>query len=312
MKKRLLDMLVCPACLPEEHALKATIRQEQEGDILEGALTCHRCGQAYPIRDGIAFLAPPGRNRSIPDSKYESALALASYLWGHYAELLADPHASTAYRDWAALMDGADGLALDIGAAVGRFSFELSRQWDLVVGIDASMAFIRAARTLLTRRCLRVALPLEGRLQHETTLHLPDAWSGDNLEFVVGDALALPFRSHSFSGLASLNLLDKVPLPLQHLRETNRVARRTQAQLLVSDPYSWSEQVAAPQHWLGGQADGPFAGRGADNIAALLQLPEGPLRPAWHIQRQGHVWWKLRTHANHFELIRSCFVKARR
>jgi SAM-dependent methyltransferase len=287
------------------------VRQENQGDILEGGLGCPHCERTYPIREGIAFLAPATGHGGEAGAKYETAAALSSYLWGHYADLLADPEASTAYRDWAALMNSADGVALDIGAAVGRFSFEMSRKWDFVVGIDASVTFIRTARALLNRRSLRITLPLEGRLAREVDLRLPNAWSYDNLEFVVADALALPFCSHSFSGLASLNLIDKVPQPLRHLRETNRVARRTQAQLLISDPYSWSEQVAAPRDWLGGQPDGPFAGHGADNIANMLQNGSKP-RPAWHIERQGHVWWKLRTHANHFELIRSRFIKARR
>ncbi|HBZ54972.1 MAG TPA: SAM-dependent methyltransferase, partial [Syntrophobacteraceae bacterium] len=57
---------------------------------------------------------------------------------------------------------------------------------------------------------------------------------------------------------------------------------------------------------------GPYSGRGIDNVMALLQGEDRQLLPAWRIRQQGHVWWKIRTHANHFELIRSCFVTADR
>jgi hypothetical protein len=70
--------------------------------------------------------------------------------------------------------------------------------------------------------------------------------------------------------------------------------------------------VAPQQDWLGGKPNGPFAGRGKDNIIALLQDTTGPLAPGWQVEDQGHIWWKIRTHSNHYEMIRSCFIKASR
>jgi SAM-dependent methyltransferase len=156
------------------------------------------------------------------------------------------------------------------------------------------------------------ALRQEGLLSREETVVLPAAWQTDKVEFIVADALALPFRSGLFSALASLNLIDKVPHPLKHLQEMNRVARDGAAELLLSDPFSWSTETAREEDWLGGRDTGPYSGRAMDNIIALLQGANRQLLPAWRIVRQGHVWWKIRNHANHFELIRSCFVKADR
>jgi SAM-dependent methyltransferase len=203
-------------------------------------------------------------------------------------------------------------VALDIGAAVGRFTFEMSRSSELVIGIDRSVAFIRTARELLVRRRKEVALRQEGLLTRPVTIDLPVAWDSRKVEFIVGDALALPFRSGTFAALASLNVLDKVPRPLRHLQEMNRVARPDKAQLLCSDPFSWSEEVARQEDWLGGTAEGPLAGYGLDNLAALLQEGREQLGPPWQVSERGHVWWKIRTHANHFELIRSCYLKAGR
>ena len=312
MKKPLLEMLVCPVCLPEEIALTAVIDEQEHEDMTEGALTCPKCGGAYPIREGIAFLDPSPPTEAKTASKYETAPVVSSYLWSHYCDILGDPEASSAYAEWAGLVNGDSGMVLDIGSAVGRFTFEMSRTHDFAVGIDNSVAFIRAARELMVRGRKTFALRQEGVLTREETVVLPGSWQTDKVEFIVGDALALPFRSGNFSALASLNIADKVPLPLKHLQEVNRVAREREVQFVLSDPFSWSTEAAKEEDWLGGKETGPYAGRGIDNIIALLTGKDRKLLPAWQVTRQGHVWWKIRTHANHFELIRSCFVTAER
>ena len=312
MKKSLLKILVCPDCLPDEIQLGAKIIREQPGDILDGTLSCSQCGGVYPIEDGTAFLDLSARREGTPESKYETGPVLSSYLWSHYGDIMGDEEASSAYREWAGLMNGGFGMALDIGAAVGRFAFEMTRKSDFVVGIDNSVSFIRAARELMVLGRKKVALRQEGLLTREETVILPEAWQTDKVEFVVADALALPFRSRTFSSLGSLNLVDKVPLPLKHLQEVNRVARESDVQFLLSDPFSWSTEAAREEDWLGGRPEGPYSGRGLDNISVLLQGENRQLLPPWRITRQGHVWWKIRTHANHFELIRSCFIKADR
>jgi uncharacterized protein YbaR (Trm112 family) len=312
MKKSLLEMLVCPVCLPDEIALKAVITDQQHEDITKGALTCPKCSRTYPIREGIAFLDPSPQKSPNAASKYETAPVVSSYLWSHYGDILGDPEASSAYAEWAGLVNGGSGVVLDIGSAVGRFTFEMSRTHDFAVGIDNSVAFIRAARELMARGRKTFTLRQEGVLTREETVVLPGSWQTDKVEFIVGDALALPFRSRNFSALASLNIADKVPLPLKHLQEVNRVAREKEVQFVLSDPFSWSTEAAKEEDWLGGKATGTYAGRGIDNIIALLTGKDRKLLPAWRVTRQGHVWWKIRTHANHFELIRSCFVTAER
>jgi uncharacterized protein YbaR (Trm112 family) len=57
MRKDLLAIVCCPV---HKTALEAKIRREDEqGDILEGSLTCKRCDFAYPIEEGIPNLLPP-------------------------------------------------------------------------------------------------------------------------------------------------------------------------------------------------------------------------------------------------------------
>ena len=161
-------------------------------------------------------------------------------------------------------------------------------------------------------RQLEVTIKEEGLLTREKRMQLPKRWSTEKVEFIVGDAQVLPFRSKTFSLLASLNLIDKVPLPLGHLEEMNRVARDSEAQFLLSDPFSWSSEIAREENWLGGTHEGPFSGEGIGNVVGLLAGKKGEFSPPWKIDKQGHVWWKIRTHRNHFEFIRSCFIKASR
>jgi SAM-dependent methyltransferase len=164
----------------------------------------------------------------------------------------------------------------------------------------------------MRERSLQVQLKDEGLLRKEVTIRLPEQWHSNKVEFLVANALALPFRKKSIASFSSLNLVDKVPSPLRHLQEMNRVTRDANAQFLLSDPFSWSVEAAPVDQWLGGKRDGQYAGKGLANVAALLADGQGELAPAWRVDDPGSVWWKIRTHSNHYELIRSCFVHASR
>ncbi len=312
MKRLLLDHLVCPGCLPQEISISCRIREEHRMEILEASLHCPRCGSIYPVREGVAFLLPESPGGSSPRDRYETADLLSSYLWSHYADLTNDPDAGNAYSQWARLVDAAPGLGLDAGCAVGRFTFELAGMVDFAVGFDRSFSFVREARMLAGRRRLAFALQEEGRLEARRDVRLPEPWDGRQIEFIVADAQAIPFRAESFSVVASLNVVDKIARPLLHLRELNRAAAKRNAQLLFSDPFSWSEEFSREQDWLGGTPRGPFSGRAADNVSALLAGKKAGFTPHWRIDRTGHLWWKIRNHANHFEMIRSFFLKADR
>ena len=265
--------------------------------------------------DGIADLTPGSlrlEQASGKPMRYETPPLLVAYLWSHYSDLWLDEEANTAYREWARLITPSPGLGLDAGCAVGRFGFELAERRDFVVGLDLSRAFVRAARDLAQKRRLTLELPQEGLLTTERSFNAPESWRCDRVEFIVGDAQALPFPKGLFSAVASLNLLDKVPKPMRHLEELNRVARSPGGQLLVSDPFSWSTEISEVDHWLGGKREGAFAGRGMDNLISCLKGEKGGLPGHWNVEAQGCLWWRIRNHENHFELIRSLWVKANR
>ncbi len=312
MKRKILEYLICPACLPEENPLRLGHSQSSGGEISEGVLQCSGCKQAYPIKSGVAALVADHARLSGEGLRYEAPELLSAYLWSHYADLFKDPEATGAYSEWAGQISRGAGAALDAGCAVGRFCFEMSLKCDLVIGVDLSETFISMARQIMEQRKLNFRLKQEGRIHTEKAFVLPAQWDSNKVEFIVADAGALPFRSGAFNCVASLNLIDKIPHPLEHLGEASRIARPNEAQLLISDPFSWSEAVCTPDRWLGGAPDGRFAGAGIDNIARVLSDDNRSGAPAWRIVRRGAVWWKIRNHRNHFELIRSLFVKAER
>ena len=73
MKKVLLDLLICPACLPDEIKLKETIKDISGADILAGKLNCPQCARSYPIENGVANLDPNASSgRGSSENKYET------------------------------------------------------------------------------------------------------------------------------------------------------------------------------------------------------------------------------------------------
>lgn len=56
MKPDLMEILCCPM---DQAELKLTSRKAVGGEILDGVLTCTKCGTQYPIEDGIPNLLPP-------------------------------------------------------------------------------------------------------------------------------------------------------------------------------------------------------------------------------------------------------------
>ena len=56
MRRKLMDILVCPMC-KGELSLKITV--ERDDEIVEGTLTCKACNEIYPIEDTIPNMLPP-------------------------------------------------------------------------------------------------------------------------------------------------------------------------------------------------------------------------------------------------------------
>jgi len=319
MKRWVADKLICPECAALEMPLELTVREEQLEDVMDGELRCPDCDRRYPIRSGIAVILPE-KTLTVMDSEagYNSPAMVSSYLWSHFCDLIGDPQATDAYDVWSAPLRPCSGIALDVGCAVGRLSLELAKTHERVIGVDTSYAFVRQARQILTRRRLDFDMIIEGTLTEPRGCAFDDDWDLNGVDFIVADALALPFRSHNFATVAAINILEKVPDPLLHLKEINRMLTAAASTFLFSDPFSWDPAVSPPETWLSGncqgncQGDCHYSQRGIDTLRRMFRGEFGVFDPPLEIAADGEVAWKIRKTAHLWEHITSQYLVGRR
>lgn len=319
MKRWVAEQLICPECKALEMPLTLTIREARAGDVMDGELHCPDCETTYPIRRGIAVILPE-KTRTVMDSEagYNSPAMLASYLWSHFCDLIGDPQATDAYQVWSAPLRPSSGMALDVGCAVGRLSFELAKTHRRVIGVDTSYQFILEARQILSRRRLDFDMIIEGTLTEPCGCALAEELDLGGVDFIVADALALPFRSRKFATVAAINILEKVPDPLLHLKEINRMLSVEDATFLFSDPFSWDPAVSPPETWLSGNGNGSgngacrYSRRGIDTLRRMFAGEFGVFDPPLKITADGEVAWKIRKTAHLWEHITSQYLVGRR
>ena len=139
MKRRLLDLLACPAC---HGALVLTRALPEAGDIVEGELACTRCSARYPIRRGVP--------RLLPTTLAQEAVATAQrfgYEWTRFSEIR--PEYEAQMLGWIAPV-GREAFVgrrvLDAGCGKGRH-LRLAAAFGAkdVIGIDLGPAVDTAA-----------------------------------------------------------------------------------------------------------------------------------------------------------------------
>jgi SAM-dependent methyltransferase len=228
---------------------------------------------------------------------YETARYLHEYLVLHYgraAELC--PFAAVP-REWLHFHErlrreyvlpvraSGPSRGLDLGCAVGRFTFELGRVVSHVLGLDNSRAFIQAAQRLAKRHHLEVAVPESGAQVHLRRLVLPSALRRSRVEFQTGDALdlaALPDRA--FHVVSAINLIDRLPRPRRFLRQLPRLLVPG-GQLLLASPFTWLGQYTPSREWVTSQ-----------QVQALL-------RPHFRLARHGDLPFLIREHRRKYQLV---------
>jgi SAM-dependent methyltransferase len=128
----------------------------------------------------------------------------------------------------------------------------MSRGADLAVGVDLSFAMLRLAERV--RRDGLAVFPLRrvGLVFDRRELRVPVV-PAERMTFWCCDVDNLPFADATFSGALSLNVLDCVPSPLQHLAEMGRVLSPGMPALLTT-PYDWAATATPVAQWLGGHS----------------------------------------------------------
>jgi SAM-dependent methyltransferase/uncharacterized protein YbaR (Trm112 family) len=325
---------ICPRCRAAErgeHALDLqVVSSDPDGgdDVIDGALICpvEVCQYEYPILRGIPILVAEAadhvaRNAAElragddvsafaesvigdcvgPDGDLNrNRLYLSSYGGSHWGDRdPVRPSGGGLVPVIAAALELAGevrGRWLDLGSAVGRGTFELAtRTGDLALGIDLSVAMIRAARRIATRGEVRIQSRKVGVVHERREFAAPASAAVD---FWYADATALPFAGASIAGALSLNTLDSVQWPLLHLHELARVLA-TDSRAVIATPYDWTGSVTPIEGWLGGHSQrGRLGGSSAAELRRILARTDRPGgAPALYIDAErADVTWRLPMH----------------
>lgn len=144
------------------------------------------------------------------------------------------------------------GRALDLGCAVGRSTFEMARRWRHVIGVDISASFIAAAQAMQAERHMEYTCKIEGDVQQSMLATLGSNVDTSRVEFLVGDACALPAGVGEVDAVLAANLLCRVPDPAACLCEISRVLAPG-GLLMLTSPFTWLEEYTARECWVGGR-----------------------------------------------------------
>lgn len=181
---------------------------------------------------------------------YESDQLLSEYLLMHYGtdELLMPwsfgPNEAIGFpiRTVGYFPEKSGGVrALDLGCAVGRSSFELSKTCDEVVGIDFSQSFISAAEKLRTEGKTDYAIRETGDQMSLATATLPAGSQPDRVRFFQGDAMNLPADLGSFHRVHAANLICRLPEPEKLLHRLPSLVSPG-GHLVLATPCTWLDE----------------------------------------------------------------------
>ena len=137
---------------------------------------------------------------------------------------------------------------LDLGCAVGRTTFEMSRSCREVIGIDFSQAFIQAAEALRTGETLAYDRREEAALVTSLEARLPLGFETDRLRFIQGDAMALPEDLGTFDRVHAANLLCRLAEPMKLLGRLAGLVKPG-GELVLATPCTWLEEFTPSRNW---------------------------------------------------------------
>lgn len=188
---------------------------------------------------------------------YESARLLAEYLLFHYgrAEEILPETAPMGMRDaldfavrtTKHFSPGQVQRTLDLGCAVGRSTYELSRDSAETLGIDYSHSFIRAAADLAIGPLNYERLD-EANLRTALEARVPVGLPVGRVEFETGDAMALRPDLGDFDRVHAANLLCRLFQPLMVLKRLPTLVR-SGGELVLATPCTWLGEFTPPENW---------------------------------------------------------------
>ncbi len=191
MRHALLQVLACPSC---RNGLSCVPETSVQGEVLSGSLECARCGQSFPIVNGIP--------RFVPAENYAASFGVQ---WNRFrleqidSDNLTRQSEQRFFSETGWTTDWMNGRwLLDVGCGSGRFLEIASRTSAQVVGVDLSNAVDAARETLASR---------------------------PNVHVVQASIYDLPFRRDAFDGCYCIGVIQHTPDPARSLRALPAVLR---------------------------------------------------------------------------------------
>lgn len=243
---------------------------------------------------------------------YESSRAVEEYLAFHYSPKetampynLSIPDALDFPARMAAIaakhsLPERRKVAYDVGCSVGRGTFEMTKTFDKVVGVDFSHAFIDAANEVKTGEPSYEVLE-QGSLRTQHAAKLPAGCDASKAQFRQGDACNLGDIGE-VDCITAVNLLCRLPEPQAFLQKACECIRPGGLLVLVS-PFSWLEEYTAPEKWFGGKLDA--AGQPIDSHGAVAKV----LDPHFELVARSDEAFLLREHVRKFQFgVSDCTV----
>jgi putative 4-mercaptohistidine N1-methyltranferase len=225
---------------------------------------------------------------------YESSRLLDEYLLFHYGEpeevlpWTHGPREALGFplRTVTEFLDGSPrGRSLDLGCAVGRSAFEMSRFCQEVIAVDYSQSFIRAGERLRSEGSMPYSCREESTLARELTARLPEGCRPERVQFEQGDAMHLRADLGEFDLVHAANLICRLPAPALLLERLPLLVRPS-GTLILTTPCTWLEEFTPPAHWPPG--------------STLDWLTEA-LTPSFALERQADLPFLIREHARKFQ-----------
>jgi putative 4-mercaptohistidine N1-methyltranferase len=191
------------------------------------------------------------------ENPYESRKLLSEYLLFHYGsanEILPESAPSGmqealdfAVRTQAHFSKGEVSRGLDVGCAVGRSSYEMSRHCREVIGIDFSHAFVEAADELRDGPVDYARLD-EARLETPLKARLPEGVDASRVCFEQGDAMHLRADLGSFDRVHAANLICRLTEPRLFLERLPDLVVAG-GELVLATPCTWLGEFTPPDQW---------------------------------------------------------------
>lgn len=160
--------------------------------------------------------------------------------------------------------------ALDLGCAVGRSAFEISRHADEVIGIDFSENFIAAAEHLRTQGSIDYTIQETGKTTTSATASLqslPADIQPEKCCFRQGDAMNLPSDLGSFDQVHAANLICRLPHPEKTLERFSDLVT-TGGELVLATPCTWLDEYTPADQ----QPDGDTFSWLKDKLSSSFKL----------------------------------------